>query len=97
MACEPPTSDTFILTPGINCATAWTLRAEGNVSHTSREITWVVVAVRTSTTGESPVTTIASSNTPMRMSAFAVAVKDAGSSSPSCRYVLNPVSVNVTI
>ena len=50
-----------------------------------------------SSTGAAPVTVTDSSRAPTRISAFTVAVKLAGSSSPSCLYVLNPGSVNVTV
>ena len=50
----------------------------------------------TSTIGESPDTVTVSSSVPTRISAFTVAVNEAGSSIASRLTVLKPGSVNVT-
>src|SRR5262245_11871506 len=55
------------------------------------------LAESTSTIGLAPETVIVSSSDPTFISALTVAVKLAGSSSPSRLYVLKPGSVNVTV
>src|SRR4051812_6013508 len=67
----------------------------GTASSTSRDSTCVFWLLCTSTTGEEPDTVTDSSSAPTLRSAFTVAVKFDGSSSPSRLKVLNPWSEKV--
>ena len=71
--------------------------ADGIASSTVDEITACDAVFCTSTTGLCPETVIVSSSEPSRISALIAAVKFTGSSTPSRRTVLKPVSVNVTV
>ena len=63
----------------------------------SRDSLVAVVTFCTSTTGLCPVTMIVSSTEPTFSSAFTVAVKLDGSSTPSRLTALKPVSVKLTV
>ena len=83
--------------PGISVAAVNCVRPVGMPVSTSSPMTRCLVALCTSTIGDSPVTVMVSSTAPTRSSAFTVAANDPASSMPSRLTVLKPVSVNVTV
>ena len=97
MICVPPTSGVFVVTPGISWPTAKGSLPVGMVSSVSRFITDCDTELRTSTSGDAPVTVMDSSSWPTCRSLFTVAVKAAQSRMPSRLTVLKPASVKVTV
>ncbi len=83
MICVPPTSGVLVVTPGISWPTANGSFPVGIVSSISRLITDCDTELRTSTSGDSPVTVIDLLELADRSSAFTVAVNAAERRMPS--------------
>ena len=83
--------------PGIRVAAVNCVRPVGIDCSTSSPMTRCLVALCTSTIGDSPVTVTVSSTAPTRISGLIVAANEPASSMPSRRTVLKPVRVNVTV
>ena len=83
--------------PGCSAARLMPRRPVGMASTTSFVTTFWTLALRTSTSGVSPVTVMVSASAPTFISALTVATNDPLSSMPSRLKVLKPGSVKVTV
>ena len=93
----PPTSIRPVTIPGTMPAMTHGFRPVGTASSSSRSMLVWTVALRTSTTGASPVTVTVSSTPEIPIEAFTSRVRATLTRTPSCTTVWKPERAKVTV
>ena len=93
----PPTSIAVVTIPGTRPAMTHGFRPVGTASNSSRSMFVWTVALRTSTTGASPVTVTVSSTPERAISPLTVRVRATLTRTPSCTTVWKPESAKVIV
>ena len=93
----PPTSIRVVTMPGTSPAMTHGFRPVGTASSNSCSMLVCTVALRTSTTGASPVTVTVSSTPEIPIEAFTSRVRATLSRTPSCTTVWNPERAKLTL